>query len=529
MTRDLPSPSAAAVGANGRAFDRRYATRVMLVLAGLVTIVLYVEGMLTPSLVSIEHDFSITPGQASLILSSYIITGVALSPVVGKLGDIYGKKKVLGIVIVLYAACVSVTGFSPTYSFMVAARAFQGVGLTIFPLGMSLVREEFPRDMVPRAQGFLSAMFGAGFAISLPLGAWVSNSYGWRVTYHTAVPFVIVLAVLVFLVVRESPYRRPETKVDYVGAALLGTSLAFFVLALSEGATWGWTSVSTLGLVGIGAILLVPLLLYELRYHARGGEAILDLSLLRERNVMVTNVVGTVAGLGMYLALLSMVFLFESPASSGGYGQSILGAGLSLVPLALGMLVFAAMAGFLVSRVGTRPMTAIGAAVTAVSFLLAIPAQPLSSLLLVEFGIGAGIGITNSGVINLLVLTVNPRKMGLATSLSAVFRNIGSSIGAPLSGSLLTTFTVVLVTPVGSATIPSFLAFQWSFALAAVFFGFAGGFVMFGREVLGKNAVQNLMDEPTVAPAGRSLPEGAVTLPAPSPTNPVTFPEGPRA
>lgn len=497
----MGGPGGASVGEAGRAFDRSYATRVMIVLASLVTIVLYVEGMLTPSLPSIEQTFAITPGQASLILSSYIITGVALSPVVGKLGDIYGKRKMLGIVLVLYAVCVSVTGFSPTYSFMVTARAFQGIGLTIFPLGMSLVREEFPRDMVPRAQGLLSAMFGAGFAVSLPLGAWVSNSYGWRVTYHTAIPFVVVLAVLVFLLVRESPYRRPETKVDYVGASLLGASLAFFVLALSEGASWGWVSVPTLGFILLGAALLAPLIGYEVRYHARGGEAILDFGLLRQRNVMVTNVVGAVAGLGMYLALLSMVFLFETPTAVGGYGESILGAGLGLVPLALGMLVFAALAGMVVSRVGTRPMTAIGAGVTAVAFLTAIPPHPLDVLLVVEFFIGAGIGITNSGMINLLVLTVNPREMGLATSLSSVFRNMGSSIGAPLSGSLLATFTTVLVTPAGSVVLPSFLAFQWSFALAAISFGAAGAFVVFGREVLGKNAVRALPDAKTTAPA----------------------------
>jgi MFS family permease len=490
------------LGSDVRGFDRAYATRVMLVLASLVTVVLYVEGMLTPSLPTIEQNFSITPGQASLILSSYIITGVALSPVVGKLGDIYGKKRMLGIVLILYTVCVSVTGFSPTYTFMVGARAFQGVGLTMFPLGMSLVREEFPREMVPRAQGLLSAMFGAGFAVSLPLGAWVSNSYGWRTTYHTAIPFVAVIAVLVFLLVRESPYRRPETKVDYVGAALLGLSLAFFVLALSEGATWGWTSPFTLGLLLLGAALLVPLIGYELRYHARGGEAILDFGLLRQRNVMVTNVVGGVAGLGMYLALISMVFLFESPTAIGGYGESILGAGLSLVPLALGMLVFAALAGTLVSRVGTRPMTVIGAGVTALAFVAAIPPHPLNVLLVVEFFVGAGIGITNSGMINLLVLTVNPRQMGLATSLSAVFRNIGSSIGAPLSGSLLATFTTILVTPVGSMTVPSFLAFQWSFAIAAIVFGFAGGFVVLGKEVLGRNAAFALSQARSSAPVG---------------------------
>jgi MFS family permease len=461
----------------------------MVILAGMITLVLYIEGMLTPSLHSIQVEFGITPGQASLILSSYIITGVAMSPVVGKLGDIYGKKRMLTIVILLYAACVSVTGFSPNYTFMVGARAFQGIGLTIFPLGMSLVREEFPREMVPRAQGFLSAMFGAGFAISLPLGAWVSNSYGWRTTYHSAIPFVVLLAILIFVYVRESQYRRPETRVDFVGAVLLGISLALIVLGLSEGASWGWLAGPTVGLFIGGGALLVPLVGYEAWYHAKGGEAILDLKLMRQRNVAVTNALGAVAGFGMYLALLSMVYLFEFPSASGGYGQSIFGAGLSLVPLAIGMLVFAALAGLLVSRIGTRPMTAIGAAVTAAAFLAAIPHHTLTNLLIVEFVIGAGIGIVNAGMINLLVLTVEPRDMGLATSLSAVFRNVGSSLGAPLAGSLLTTFTVSLLAPGISTSAPAFLAFQVAFAIAAGVFAFAGGFVLLGREVLGRNAL----------------------------------------
>jgi MFS family permease len=476
----------------------------MLILAGVVTLVLYIEGMLTPSLQSIQTEFGITTGEASLILSSYIVTGVALSPVVGKLGDIYGKKRLLTIVILVYAVCVSVTGFSPNYPFMVAARAFQGIGLTIFPLGMSLVREEFPREMVPRAQGFLSAMFGAGFAVSLPLGAWVSDSYGWRTTYHTAIPFVVALAVLIFLFVKESQFRRPETRVDYLGAGVLGLSLALLVLGLSEGASWGWTAPATLSLFVVGALLLVPLFWFEARYQRRGGEAILDLKLLKQRNVAVTNVLGAVAGFGMYLALLSMVYLLELPAASGGYGQTIFGAGISLVPLALGMLIFAPIAGALVSRVGTRPMTGIGAAVTAAAFLSVIPHHPLNTLLALEFVIGAGIGIVNAGMINLLVLTVDPRDMGLATSMSSVFRNVGSSLGAPLSGSLLTTFVTSIFIP-GFGFLPLFLAFQYSFGIAAGAFAFAGGFVVFGREVLGRSVTA-----PSVEPApALAAPAGA--------------------
>jgi len=496
------------VASNGDAYDSHYARRVMWILAAIITLVLYVEGMLTPSLPTIAREFHIGSSQASLILSSYIITGVALSPVVGKLGDIYGKKKMLSIVISIYAVCVSVTGFSPSFTFMVIARAFQGIGLTIFPLGMSLVREQFPRSLVPRAQGFLSAMFGAGFAISLPLGAWVSNNYGWRVTYHSAIPLVVALAVLVVLVLRESKYRRPEAKVDYVGASVLGLSLALIVLGLSEGPSWGWTAASTLLLFAIGAALLLPLAVFELRYRRSGGEPILDFRLLRQRNVMVTNIVGAVSGLGMYLALLSLTYLYQDPVAVGGYGKDILGTGLSIVPLAIGMLVFAPIAGILVSRIGTRPITAIGAAITGIGFALAIPSQSYDSLLGVEFIVGAGIGIVNSGMINLLVLTVDPKDMGLATSMSAVFRNIGSSIGAPLSGSLLATFTASYL----GFTVYSRTGFEWSFAIAAVAFAFAGGFILLGREVLGRNA----RPESAVEPVGASVKsEPGVAIPRP--------------
>jgi MFS family permease len=466
-----------------RTFDAGYATRVMIILAGLVTVVLYVEGMLTPSLPTIDAEFGVSPGAGSLILSSYLITGVAMSPIVGKLGDIYGKKRMLGIVLVIYAICVSVTGFSPSFEFMVTARAFQGIGLTVFPLGMALVREEFPRSMVPRAQGILSAMFGAGFALSLPVGAWVSDSYGWRTTYHTAIPFVLVLAVLVFVVVRESDYRRPDTKVDYVGATLLGSVLGLLVLALSMGPSWGWTSPSVLGLAVAGGLLIVPLVYYERVYDRRGGEGILDVRMLRTRNVLVTNMVGAVSGMGMYLALLSMTYLFQMP-SPIGYGLNISGAGDALVPLAVGMLVFSPIAGILVSRTGTKPLTVVGAAVTAAGFALAIPTQSLVSLLTVEFVIGAGIAILNAAVINLLILTVAPRDMGLATSMNSVFRNVGSSVGAPVSGAILATWVTMTL----GGPIPSKVAFQWSFGIAVIAFVVTGVIVLFGHEVLGPRA-----------------------------------------
>ncbi len=178
-----------------------------------------------------------------------------------------------------------------------------------------------------------------------------------------------------------------------------------------------------------------------------------------------------------------MTYLFQMP-SPVGYGLNIAGAGDALVPLAAGMLVFAPIAGVLVSRVGVKPLAALGAAVSAAGFALAIPVQPLVSLLAVEFIIGAGIAILNAAVINLLILTVAPRDMGLATSMNSVFRNVGSSVGAPISGAFLATW----VTLTAFGPIPSTLAFQWSFGIAVLAFGLAGIIVLFGDEVLGPRA-----------------------------------------
>ena len=471
-------------------YDRHYTNRVMVLLAGVVVVVLYIEGMLTPSLPTIQSDFNVDTAQVSLILSAYAASGVALSPVVGKLADIYGKRKVLSIVMLGYAAAVSVTGFSPNFTFMVAARTVQGIGLTIMPVGMSLVREEFPRELIPRAQGLLSAMFGVGFVISLPLGSFVSQTYGWRATYHSAIPFVVLLAILVILLIRESPYRRPNVKVDYVGAAMLGGALAGIVTALSQGQAWGWTDPRTLGFLAAGIALFVPFGLYEGWWKRQSREPIVDGKLLRERNVLVTNTVLTVVGIGMTLALFALIYQFEYPPVSGGYNGSfptfdILSAGLQIVPLAVAMIVVAIVTSVVVTRTGVKPLALAGSGLTAFGFYLISTAATLTQALVYEFVVGAGLALLNASVINLLILTVDPRDMGQATAMNNVFRNIGGSIGSPIAGSLLATYVTVFVHGPLSLSVPAHLAFQWAYWIAAAVTLIGGLTVLWGQEVLG--------------------------------------------
>ncbi|MGI0132928.1 MAG: MFS transporter [Thermoplasmata archaeon] len=514
MSADAASNNGRAVDPHARTvatFDRTYAFRVMAIMAVLVMIVMYVEGMLTPSLPGIASDFHVSVSQVSLVLSVYLVTGVALSPITGKLGDVYGKKRVLTTVLAIYAVAVSVTGFSPSFEFMVASRAIQGVGLTVFPLAMSLVREEFPREMVPRAQGILSGLFGAGFAVSLPLGAFVSNDFGWRFTYHSAIPVVAAVALLSFLILRESPYRRPKAYVDYAGAGILAVALAMVVLGLSQGPVWGWTSTSVLLLMVGGAALLIPTALVEIYQHRKGLEVILDFPLLRKRNVMVTNIIFIISGFGMFLAFQALTFRLEYPMPIG-FGLSIFETGLSFVAFAVPMLIFAPLASFVVTRVGTKPLTILGCGVGAGGFYLATLANSLPQLLGSMFVIGAGLAVMNSSVINLLVLTVEPRDMGLATALNAVFRNVGSSLGAPLAGSLMSTYTIIAYGQV----FPSATAFHDAYLLAVGATLLAGVAAIFAHEILGKRAVREALASDEVAPAADTIPPSRDVEPTPS-------------
>jgi MFS family permease len=478
---------------NNAEYDKRYTNRVMMLLAFIVIVVMYVEGMLTPSLPSIASEFKVSSSQVSLVLSSYLVGGVALTPIVGKLGDIYGKKKMLSISLIVYAIFVSVTGFSPSFSFMVVSRTIQGIGLTILPLGMSLIREEFPKEVIPKAQALISAMFGAGFAISLPLGSLVSNDFGWRWTYHSAVPFVILGTVISILIIRESKFKRPQVKVDYVGASVLALLLGLFVFALSQGPVWGWTSYSVVGMFIASALLLAPLVYYEFKYTKKGGEAILNFRLLAERNVLVTNLAIVISGMGMFLAMQALTYRFELPVPAG-LGKSILGTGLSLVPFAVGMIIFAPITGHYISRVGVKPFAILGSIVAAAGFLFQSYIPSYTSVMLLEFVTGAGLSMLNASIINYLILTVDPRDMGLATAMNGTFRSVGSAIGAPVAGSLLSTFTAsYIVGYVGGHPItevfPSHFAFYYAFIIAAIAF-FAGVVIIFlGKEVLGKRSV----------------------------------------
>ena len=165
-------------------YDMAYAKRAMLVVVILPLLVMYTEAMLTPALPTIQKEFGINPNDVSWVLTIYLLVGTVSAAILGKLGDMYGKKRMFLVALGFYTLGVILNGFAPSFHWLLVSRGIQGLGMAIFPLAFSLVREEFPPEMVPQVQGMISAMFGVGMVIALPLGAYVTQNYGWRWTYH---------------------------------------------------------------------------------------------------------------------------------------------------------------------------------------------------------------------------------------------------------------------------------------------------------------------------------------------------------
>jgi MFS family permease len=270
--------------------------------------------------------------------------------------------------------------------------------------------------------------------------------------------------------------------------------------------------------------MFVPFVLVERQLTLRRREPIVDVHLLAERNVTVTNIVLTVAGLGMYMALFTLIYQFEYPVASGGYNLSctsllncnfgILAAGLDILPLAVGMTIVALITSVVVSRVGVKPLAVTGGLVTALGFALEAYATSLSTALIIEVVIGAGIGLLNASIINLLVLTVDPKDMGQATAMNNVFRNVGGSVGAPVAGSLLATY--LLTNGPFAGIFPGHLAFQYAFFIAAAITVAGTVTVFFAQEVLGARRHPKFAHLPTLARGGR----GALSRPTPEEPTP---------
>jgi len=484
------SPGNPQLTAAGTPYDPRAAVAVIGVLAGMALMVTYVETMVLPAFRAFATFFDHAPTTTVVwIVSAYLLVGTVATPIFGKLGDKYGKKRILLLVMSFYAIAVGVAGFTPNIGtalgvstanqiyLLIGVRAFQGLGMGMFPLAFAMMPEVFPARRVGQAQGIVSGMFAAGATLGLAGGGYLAYEYGWQITFHTITPVAVLLVILAFFLLRESPNLAPQP-IDLPGIGSLGFALAMALLGLTEGVYWGWTNFSAVSFAGVPwgvpefFLLAVAGLAFFLLWEPRAPTPVVSFRALKERNIWISNVNGVIVGLGMFLVFVSLTILVEDPFSPGfGYNEFQLG--ITAIPATLGMLAFAPVWGYWVASSGPRPVMLAGFSMMGLG-ALGLVAYHASILEIELFVVPTLVG--NVGVLiaksNIIVLSVRPDELGIQTGMNQTFRNLGSAVGPVLAAAITASFTtqvIVGITPKGPivATVPAVTGFIVLFAVTA--------------------------------------------------------------
>jgi EmrB/QacA subfamily drug resistance transporter len=429
-------------------------TFAVLALAGATFAVL--QSLVAPALPEIQREFHTSATSAAWVLTAYLLSASVLTPVLGRLGDMFGKERMLVTVLVLLGLGTLLAAISTNITVLIAGRVIQGAGGAIFPLAFGIIRDEFPRERVPHGIALISAILGIGGGLGIVLAGPIIDALSIHWLFWIPLMLVVIATVMTILFVPESPIKTPG-KVNWSGAALLSAWLVALLVGISEGSSWGWTDPRTLGLLVAAAILLGAWVANE----QRAAEPLVDMEMMRVRGVWTVNAAAFLVGAGMYSSFVLLPAFTETDASAGyGFGASVTQAGLFLLPSTVMMLLVSPIAGRLSARVGSRVPLVAGSIATCLAFVLLAIAHDQKWEIYVASGIlGIGIGLAFASLANLIVEAVRPDQTGVATGMNTVMRSLGGSVGSQIGAS------VIAGTIVGTA-LPTEHGFELAFILA---------------------------------------------------------------
>jgi len=457
--------------------------RALLSMVGVALLLNYVETMIIPGIPTIQKDFATTDSIVSWITSAFLIVGSAVSPLFGKLGDSYGKKRMFLIALVFYTAGVGIAGFSPSVYFLIAARAVQGIGFAIVPLALAIIAETFPRERIATAQGIVSATFAIGASIGLIVGSYIIQDLGWQWAFHSA----FILSIVLFVVIaRFLPRGHPGTgrRVDYETIVLLMAGVSFILLYLTEGPYTGWYSLYNLAALVVGVGMTVGFFVAE----SRKSNPLIQLSLLRIRNVFVANGMGILSGIGMFMLFFAVVYYTELPKPFG-LGLDTISAGLTLAPATVVMLVAGPGLGRLVTKAGPKPAMLLGGLVAISGFTLFVFNRATATDVVIDAAISmVGAIAIIIPIVNMISVSLPGDTVATGLGLNTMLRNIGGAVGPVVATTIMSTYTANVLLPPGVPEPPSSTAFDYIFylgivaMLAAVIFSLAAKNYVFERK-----------------------------------------------
>ena len=426
------------------------------------------QSLVVPALPQIQSSLHTSESAVGWVLTAYLLSASVATPIIGRLGDMYGKERLLMIVLLMLAFGTLISAIASSLWLMLLGRVIQGAGGGIFPLAFSIIRDEFPNERVPGAIGLVSSLLGIGGGAGVVFAGIVTQNLSYHWLFWFPLAMIVFTAFLTWRYIPESPVKTPA-EINYRAAGLMTVGISGVLLAITETSTWGWGSPKTLGLLAIGMLVIAAWVREELRSR----EPLVDMRMMAIRGVWTTNTVAFLIGVGMYSSFILLPELVQEPSSTGyGFGASVTVAGLFLLPATIAIVVVGQMAGSIERRFGSR-WALIGGALFALACYVLLVADRSQELdIYVAAGLlGIGIGLSFSAMANLIVQNVRQDQTGVATGMNAVTRTLGGAFGGQLAATLL-------ASNLGSSGLPASSGFTLSFLMCLIALAAALGFAI---------------------------------------------------
>ncbi|GGF24971.1 MFS transporter [Subtercola lobariae] len=419
----------------------------------------FMQTLVTPIVPELPTLLNTSASNATWVLTATLLAAAIITPIAGRLGDMFGKRRIALLLLVLLFAGSIIAALSSDVIIMIVGRVLQGAGLGVIALGVSILRDVLHPKRLGGAVALVSATLGIGAAVGLPISALIAQNFDWHVLFWLSSLLAVIAIVLVYTLVPVSTLRTGGS-FDFIGAVGFAIGLVGILLAISKGGEWGWGSPVTLGMLGGGVLVLLVWGVFELRTTS----PLIDLRIAARRPVLMTNLASITVGFGFFATAAVLPQLLEAPTTTGvGLGQTLLVSSLCLMPSGLVMFFIAPVAARLSAARGPRISLVLGGVIIFLGYALAIGLMTqVWHAVLIATAVGLGVGFAYAAMPTLIMRSVPATETAAANGLNSVMRSLGSTVAAAVLGLILASNAVVS----DGRAIPSAGAFQLCFAVA---------------------------------------------------------------
>ncbi|WP_369638943.1 MFS transporter [Nocardia sp. JMUB6875] len=477
--------------------DRRTSspTAIVVTMAGTVFLLAMAQTLPVPALPQIGLQLGVSATTVGWVTTATMLAASALTPLLGRLGDVYGHKPVILATLVVTLAGSLLAASAHSIDWLIAGRALQGASFGLFPLAISVLRHELPAERLTGALAVTASTLGVGSGVALvATGLLTQGDADYRRIFWLCVVLTVLVLVAAFLVL---PRRAGQGgRVDYLGAAVLGIGLVCLLLPISQGHEWGWDSAKVIGLFIASVVVLAGFLVLQSKLRS----PLVSTALLAHRPVAMTNLASFCVGFAMFSVFLGATYFVATPRALAGFGfdASVLRTSVAfMLPGAVVSVLMGPIAGRLVGRIGPRYVLLIASgiglcALTSLALLHTSTAEVVVALVIGN----AAIAIAYAAMPALLVANVAPHETGIANSINSIMRTVGGAIGSALVVTILTSDTLAHQLPNGAiVSLPAESAYRIAFLTGAAFFAVAALLAAFGLRSSGRHLTQHEVEE----------------------------------